>query len=90
MESLKQGSACLGLRSNTTCVLGALNHLVSELSCSQKKLVEVNTRIGVGIAGLTADAQSLVKYRNSDSTSSISTRLWLSITQAYVFQPYAA
>jgi 20S proteasome subunit alpha 6 len=66
MESVKQGSACVGLRSNTTCVLGALKRSVSELSSYQKKLMEVDTHIGVGIAGLTADARSLVKYMQTE------------------------
>jgi 20S proteasome subunit alpha 6 len=60
MESVKQGSACVGLRSDTTCVLGALKRAVSELSSHQKKILEI------GIAGLTADARSLAKYMQSE------------------------
>jgi len=66
MESVKQGSACVGLRSDTTCVLGALKRSVSELSSHQKKLLEIDDHIGVGIAGLTADARSLAKYMRSE------------------------
>ena len=61
MESVKQGSACVGLRSQEYCVLGALKRSVSELSEHQKKLLEIDDHIGIGFAGLTADARSLAK-----------------------------
>ena len=66
MESVKQGSACVGLRSNTHCVLGALKRSVSELSSHQKKLLEIDNHIGVGIAGLTADARSIAKWMRNE------------------------
>ena len=66
MESVKQGSACVGLRSDSICVLGALKRSVSELSSHQKKLLEIDDHIGAGIAGLTADARSLAKYMRSE------------------------
>lgn len=66
MESVKQGSACVGLKSNTHCVLGALKRSVSELSSHQKKLLEIDDHIGIGIAGLTADARSLAKYMRNE------------------------
>lgn len=66
MESVKQGSACVGLRSNTHVVLGALKRSVSELSSHQKKLLEIDDHIAVGIAGLTADARSLAKYMRNE------------------------
>jgi 20S proteasome subunit alpha 6 len=69
MESVKQGSACVGLRSNTTVVLGALKRSVSELSSHQKKLLMIDDHVAAGIAGLTADARSLAKYMQSESLS---------------------
>lgn len=66
MESVKQGSACVGLRSNTHVVLGALKRSVSELSSHQKKLLEIDDHIAMGIAGLTADARSLAKYMRTE------------------------
>lgn len=66
MESVKQGSACIGLRSSTHAVLGALKRSVSELSSHQKKLLEIDDHIGIGIAGLTADARSLAKWMRSE------------------------
>jgi len=66
MESVKQGSSCVGVRSDTHVVLGALKRSVSELSSHQKKLLEIDDHIGVGIAGLTADARSLAKYMRNE------------------------
>lgn len=65
-ESVKQGSACVGLRSDKTCVLGALKRSVSELSSHKQKLLEVDDHLGCGIAGLTADARSLIKYMQEE------------------------
>jgi len=66
MESVKQGSACVGLRSDSHCVLGALKRSVSELSSHQKKLLEIDDHMAMGIAGLTADARSLAKYMRNE------------------------
>jgi 20S proteasome subunit alpha 6 len=66
MESVKQGSACVGLRSNSFVVLGALKRSVSELSSHQKKLLEIDDHMAMGIAGLTADARSLAKYMRNE------------------------
>jgi len=66
MESVKQGSACIGLRSSTHAVLGALKRSVSELSSHQKKLLEIDDHIGVGIAGLTADARTIAKWMRNE------------------------
>jgi 20S proteasome subunit alpha 6 len=67
MESVKQGSACVGLRSDSLCVLGALKRSVSELSSHQKKLLQIDDHIGIGIAGLTADARSLAKSLQNEA-----------------------
>jgi len=66
MESVKQGSACVGLRSDKVVVLGALKRSVSELSTHQKKLLEIDNHMIVGIAGLTADARTLAKYMRNE------------------------
>lgn len=103
MESVKQGSACVGLRSNTHAVLGALKRSVSELSSHQKKLLEIDSHIGIGIAGLTADARSLAKWMRNEclnhkyvyGTPMPSGRLVADLadrhqrtTQTYVRRPY--
>lgn len=66
MESVKQGSACVGLRSSTHSVIGALKRSVSSLSSHQKKILEIDDHIGVGIAGLTADARSIAKWMRNE------------------------
>mmetsp|Transcript_37285 Transcript_37285/g.57243 ORF Transcript_37285/g.57243 Transcript_37285/m.57243 type:complete len:276 (-) Transcript_37285:51-878(-) len=67
MESVKQGSACIGLRSKDFSVLGALKRSVSELSSHQKKLLEIDDHMGLGLAGLTADARSLLRYLQEEA-----------------------
>ncbi len=103
MESVKQGSACVGLRSSTHCVLGALKRSVSELSSHQKKILEIDDHMAIGIAGLTADARSLAKYMRNEclnhkyvygaplKTSKLVTDLadkHQRTTQTYVRRPY--
>eukprot|EP00561_Arcocellulus_cornucervis_P013334 CAMPEP_0185799242 /NCGR_PEP_ID=MMETSP1322-20130828/202_1 /TAXON_ID=265543 /ORGANISM="Minutocellus polymorphus, Strain RCC2270" /LENGTH=284 /DNA_ID=CAMNT_0028494797 /DNA_START=69 /DNA_END=923 /DNA_ORIENTATION=+ len=66
MESVKQGSACVGLRSSTHAVIGALKRSVSELSAHQKKILDIDSHVGIGIAGLTADARTLAKWMRSE------------------------
>jgi len=66
MESVKQGSACVALRSSTHAVLGALKRSVSELSRHQQKILEIDDHLGIGIAGLTADARTLARWMRSE------------------------
>ena len=61
MESVKQGSACVGLRSSNYAVIGALKRSVNELASHQKKIMCIDNHMGIAIAGLTADARSLAK-----------------------------
>lgn len=103
MESVKQGSACVGLRSDKLCVLGALKRSVSELSDHQKKLLEIDSHIGIGIAGLTADARSIAKWMRTEclnhkyvyGTPMVTSKLLTDLanmhqrtTQTYVRRPY--
>jgi 20S proteasome subunit alpha 6 len=62
MEAVKQGSICLGLKSNEYVVLCSLKKLPSELACYQDKMFKVDDYIGMAISGLTADARVLCKY----------------------------
>jgi 20S proteasome subunit alpha 6 len=41
MEAVKQGSACVGLRSRTHVVLTAVNKAASELSSHQRKVFRI-------------------------------------------------
>ena len=56
MEAVKQGSAAIGLRSNTYAVLATLKRAPSELSSHQKKVFEIDEHIGIAIAGATSPA----------------------------------
>lgn len=103
MESVKQGSACVGLRSSSYAVLGALKRSVSELSSHQKKILEIDNHMAIGIAGLTADARTLAKWMRNEclnhkyvyGTPISASRLVTDLadrhqrtTQTYVRRPY--
>ncbi|KAI8896371.1 proteasome subunit alpha type-1 [Globomyces pollinis-pini] len=62
MEAVKQGSATVGLRSNTHAVVVALKRSSSELASYQKKVVKVDSHIGVAFSGLTSDARVLSNF----------------------------
>ncbi|KAF0700299.1 Aste57867_9177 [Aphanomyces stellatus] len=67
MEAVKQGSATLGLRSNTTVVLAGIKRVQAEqLADPQKKLFGIDTHMGMSIAGLTADARSLARFMRTE------------------------
>lgn len=66
MEAVKQGSATIGLKSDTFAVLLALKRASSELSAHQKKIIPIDNHCGVSIAGLTADARLLSKFMRTE------------------------
>ncbi|OQR93728.1 proteasome subunit alpha [Thraustotheca clavata] len=67
MEAVKQGSACLGLRSSNYVVLAGIMRVnAEELADPQKKLFEVDTHMGIAIAGLSADARSLARFMRTE------------------------
>ncbi|XP_059153932.1 proteasome subunit alpha type-1-like [Physella acuta] len=70
MEAVKQGSACVGLKSKTHAVLVALKRAPSELSAHQKKILPIDDHIAVSIAGLTADARLLCNYMRNECLNS--------------------
>ncbi|KAJ3342731.1 Proteasome subunit alpha 1 [Gonapodya sp. JEL0774] len=70
MEAVKQGSAAVGLRSNTHAVLLALKRSSGELASYQKKLVKIDDHMGVAIAGLTSDARVLTTFMRTESMRS--------------------
>lgn len=53
MEAVKQGSACVGLKSKTHAVLVSLKRSSSELGAYQKKIFKIDEHIGISISGLT-------------------------------------
>lgn len=66
MEAVKQGSATIGLKSKTHAVIVALKRATSELSAYQKKIIPIDTHMGITIAGLTADARFLSRYMRTE------------------------
>ncbi|XP_074644253.1 proteasome subunit alpha type-1-like [Tubulanus polymorphus] len=70
MEAVKQGSATVGLKSNTHAVIVALKRAPSELSAHQKKILAIDDHVGISIAGLTADARLLSKYMRTECLNS--------------------
>lgn len=66
MEAVKQGSAVVGIRSSTHVVLATLKRSASELASHQKKLYEIDSHVGVAIAGLTADARVLTRFMRTE------------------------
>jgi len=69
MEAVKQGSAVVGLRSDSHVVLATLKRATSELSDNQKKLFQVDDHCGIAIAGLTADARVLSRFMRNECLS---------------------
>lgn len=67
MEAVKQGSACVGLKSKTHAVLVSLKRSSSELGAYQKKIFKIDDHIGIAISGLTADARLLSKFMRTES-----------------------
>ena len=57
VEAVKQGSAVVGLKSKQAVVLCALRRKTTELESYQQKLYKIDEHLGVGVAGLTADAR---------------------------------
>lgn len=66
MESIKQGSCAVGLKSKTHAVVVALKRSANELSSHQKKLFRIDGHIGIAIAGLTSDARVLSTFMRDE------------------------
>ena len=62
MEAVKQGSACVGLKSKKFAVLSALKRASSELGSFQKKIFKIDDHMGIAISGLTGNQFS---YNNN-------------------------
>jgi 20S proteasome subunit alpha 6 len=67
MEAVKQGSACVGLKSKKHAVLVSLKRTTSELGAYQQKIFKIDEHIGIAISGLTADARVLSKFMRTES-----------------------
>jgi len=67
MEAVKQGSACVGLKSKTHAVICTLKRSSSELASHQQKIFKIDDHIGIAIAGLTSDARVLSSFMRNES-----------------------
>lgn len=66
MEAVKQGSACVALRSKDVAVVVALKRAPNDLGSFQKKVFKIDTHMGIGISGLVSDARALAKYMRNE------------------------
>ena len=66
MEAVKQGSACVGLKSKTHAVICTLKRSSSELASHQQKIFNIDEHIGIAIAGLTSDARVLSAFMRTE------------------------
>lgn len=71
MEAVKQGSVCLGLTSNDYVVLCGIKRQNDKLAQHQRKLYKIDEYMGIGMAGLHADARTLARYINPIRRSDI-------------------
>jgi len=70
LEAVKQGSAAVGLRSNTHAILLVLKRSSGELASYQKKLIRIDDHLGIAIAGLTSDARVLSNFMRIEAMKS--------------------
>lgn len=66
MEAVKQGSACIALKSKTHACLVTLQRAPGKLSSYQRKIFDIDEHLGIAIAGLTADARILTRYMRNE------------------------
>ncbi|DAA79354.1 proteasome subunit alpha type-6 [Trichophyton mentagrophytes] len=69
-EAVKQGSVVVGIVSKTHAVLAALKRNAEELSSYQKKVIAVDSHMGIAIAGLASDARVLSNFMKQQSLAS--------------------
>jgi len=67
MEAVKQGSACVGLKSKNYVVLATLKRSSSQLGAYQQKTFKIDEHLGIAISGLTADARLLSKMMRTEA-----------------------
>jgi len=69
-EAVKQGSVVVGIVSRTHAVLVGLKRNAEELSSYQKKVIAIDSHMGIAIAGLASDARVLSNFMKQQSLSS--------------------
>lgn len=70
LEAVKQGSAAVGIRTDTHAAVFALKRSSSELASYQKKVLKIDTHMGIAFAGLTSDARVLSNFMRSEAMRS--------------------
>ncbi|KAI6243761.1 Proteasome subunit alpha type [Aphelenchoides fujianensis] len=66
VEAMKQGSATVGIKSNTHAVIVALKRAANDLCSHQKKIYELDQHAGVSIAGLLSDGRILARFLQTE------------------------
>jgi len=69
MEAVKQGTACIGLKSKTHAVLVGLKR-ETDLSSHQQKILVIDDHCAIAISGLRADGQHLCKFMRIECLNS--------------------
>ncbi|KAH7714106.1 proteasome subunit alpha type 1 [Aphelenchoides avenae] len=69
VEAMKQGSASVGIKSDTHAVIVALKRAANELCSHQKKIFEIDTHAGISIAGLLSDGRILARFLQTECSS---------------------
>ncbi|RKO97500.1 hypothetical protein CXG81DRAFT_20264 [Caulochytrium protostelioides] len=70
MEAVKQGSAAVGLRSNTHAVLVSLNRSFGDLATHKEKLIKIDGHMGIAFSGLLSDARILSSFMRREALTS--------------------
>nr|ACO10336.1 Proteasome subunit alpha type-1 [Caligus rogercresseyi] len=66
-EAVKQGSVIVGLKNSSDyAVIVSYSRAPTDLSYPQKKIMTLDTHVGVAMAGLTADAKSLCRWMRTE------------------------
>lgn len=66
MQAVKQGSAVVGLRSDSAAVLVSLKRSMDDLASYQQKVFKLDEHMGIGISGVIADARILCRYMRNE------------------------
>lgn len=69
METVKMGTASVGIKSKTHAVLCSLQRSLSTLASHQKKIFDIDAHIGVAISGMTADARVLIRWMRNETVN---------------------
>lgn len=70
MEAVKLGTATVGVKTKNYAVLVALKRASSNLASYQKKIIPIDSKLGVSMSGITADARVLWYLQEKTAYSS--------------------